>query len=100
MTLAQTSAKKGMTPTIVLLTDGRANVALDGSGNRTQAATDASHIAMKIQAFGFEAIIIDTTIRPEKALRTLAHTMDATYVPMPRADAKGVSDAITSSLAG
>ena len=100
MTLAQTTVQKGLTPTIVLLTDGRANVALDGTGNRALAATDAQTIAAKIAAHQVETIVIDTTIRPEKSLRTLAQIMDATYIPLPRADAKGVSAAITTSLAG
>ena len=99
LTLAQTTSQKGLTPTIVLLTDGRANVALDGTGNRAQAATDAQQIAGKISAHQIEAIVIDTTIRPEKALRQLAQLMGATYVPLPRADAQGVSSAITASLA-
>ena len=39
-----------MTPTVVMLTDGRANIALDGSANRRQAATDASRMAQVIRA--------------------------------------------------
>ncbi|MEQ3708994.1 VWA domain-containing protein, partial [Tateyamaria sp.] len=99
LTLAQTTHQKGLTPTIVLLTDGRANVALDGTGNRALAATDAQQIATQIACNRVESIVIDTTIRPEKALRHLAQIMDATYVPLPRADAKGVSAAITTALA-
>lgn len=98
LALAQTTTQKGLTPTIVLLTDGRANVALDGTGNRKLAATDAQLIATKINAAGVEAIVIDTTTRPERALQNLAQTMDATYIPLPRADAKGVSAAISTSL--
>jgi magnesium chelatase subunit D len=98
LALAQTTTQKGLTPTIVLLTDGRANVALDGTGNRKLAATDAQLIAKKINAARVEAIVIDTTMRPERALQELAQTMDATYIPLPRADAKGVSAAISTSL--
>ena len=100
MALAQTAAQKGLTPTLVLLTDGRANVALDGQGNRAQAAEDAQTVAANISDKGIEAIIIDTTIRPEKALKQLATIMRATYVTLPRADAKGVSCAVSASLAG
>jgi len=98
LALAQMTTQKGLTPTIVLLTDGRANVALDGTGNRKLAAADAQLIATKINAFHAEAIVIDTTTRPERALQTLAQTMHATYIPLPRADAKGVSAAISTSL--
>lgn len=97
--LAQSAGQKGFKPTIILLTDGRANIAQDGSANRAQAAQDAQSVGAKIAAFQVEALVIDTTIRPEFALRQLAGTMNATYIPLPRADAKHLSGAITTSLA-
>lgn len=100
MALAQATTYKGLTPTIVLLTDGRANVALDGTGNRAVAASDAQQVATTIRAHQIETIVIDTTPRPEKALRQLAQIMAAAYVPLPRADAKGVSTAISTALVG
>jgi len=99
MSMAQTALQKGMIATIVLLTDGRANIALDGQANRKQAAEDAEKIASEISMLGLETLVIDTTIRPERALKTLAEKMHATYIAMPRADAKGVSAAVTASLA-
>jgi magnesium chelatase subunit D len=39
--LADAVARRGDTPVIVLLTDGRANVALDGTGGRARAEADA-----------------------------------------------------------
>lgn len=100
MTLAQSAKQKGLTPTIVVLTDGRANVALDGAPNRSQAAEDAQKIADSILVAGVDAIVIDTTIRPEKALKHLADRMQATYVTLPRADAQSMTAAITTSLEG
>ncbi|MDA8585499.1 magnesium chelatase subunit D [Rhodobacteraceae bacterium] len=99
MALAQTAAQKGLTPTIVLLTDGRANIAKDGTADRVLAAKDAQTAAARILANHIEALVIDTTTRPERALQQLAKTMRATYIPLPRADAQRVSAAITSSLA-
>ena len=99
MSMAQTASQKGMSATIVLLTDGRANIALDGQANRKQAAEDAEKLASEISMLGLETLVIDTTIRPERALKTLAEKMQATYIAMPRADAKGVSAAVTASLA-
>lgn len=98
ITLAETAKGKGLTPTIVLLTDGRANIALDGTPNRAHAADDAKHIAGNILAAGIEAIVIDTTVRPEKALKDLANRMQATYVTLPRADAQSMMAAVTSTL--
>lgn len=98
-TLAQHALQKGLTPTIVVLADGRANVAHDGTADRAMAATDAQSIATEIMAARFDAMVIDTTNRPEKSLRQLAQCMDAKYIPLPRADAARVSSAISTSLA-
>jgi magnesium chelatase subunit D len=100
VSLAQLATQKGLTPTIVLLTDGRANVALDGQADRVQAAKDAQTVAESIAKINVEAIVIDTTIRPEKALKILSNIMHAKYVTLPRADAKGVSKAVTAALVG
>ncbi len=98
MSLVQTATQKGLTPTIILLADGRANVALDGTGDRAKATNDAMKIASTIAGTQVEALVIDTTNRPEKTLRQLALRMDAKYIPMPRADARRVSTAISASL--
>ena len=100
LTLAQTATLKGMSATIVLLTDGRANISLEGEPDRAQAGADAQKIAGDICALGIDALVIDTTIRPERSLKKLAETMRASYIPLPRADAQGVSAAVTASLAG
>jgi magnesium chelatase subunit D len=98
MVMAQSAIKKGLTPTIVLLADGRANVALDGVADRAQASADALTLAAKITDARIQTLVIDTTNRPEKALRQLAVHMDAKYIPLPRADAKRVSAAISAAL--
>ena len=89
---------RGMTPTVILLTDGRANVALDGEADRKRAASDATRMARAALAQGVEALVIDVSKRPERSLRTLAETMDATYVPLPRANAEKLSAAVTGAL--
>lgn len=88
-----------MTPTIALLTDGRANVTLSGEPGRAQAAEDATALARAIRAEGVEAIVIDTGRRPERALRDLAAEMAGAYVALPRADAARLSAAVSQSLA-
>jgi magnesium chelatase subunit D len=91
--------RNGLTPTLILLTDGRANVALDGSNDRSQAAADALMLAQKIAEAQIPALVIDTTVRPEKTLQTLAGKMRANYIALPRSDAKSVSGAVSSALA-
>jgi len=90
---------RGMTPTICILTDGRANIDRSGNGNRKQAAQDAVEMAKCVRAEGLDAIVIDTGTRPEKQLRTLASVMDATYISLPRADAPRISGAVNAALA-
>ncbi|WP_179380752.1 VWA domain-containing protein [Jannaschia marina] len=96
-TMAVTARRKGMTPTIVLLTDGRGNVALDGTRDRAQAAEDAQRVARGLR--GTDAIILDTGARPSPTLRRLAETLDAPYLPLPRADAQRLSQAVDAACA-
>ncbi|MDP5361748.1 MAG: magnesium chelatase subunit D, partial [Paracoccaceae bacterium] len=92
------ASRRGLTPTIAILTDGRANVALDGRGDRKQAAEDAQQIARLLRAHGIDALVIDTGNRPEPALKALAATLDAAYLPMPRADAQRLSASVSAAL--
>lgn len=85
---------RGMTPTLALLTDGRANIALDGRADRPQAGLDATAMAHALRARGIPAVVLDTAARPQAALRGLAAAMNAIYLPLPRADANRISAAI------
>ncbi|PTX57946.1 protoporphyrin IX magnesium-chelatase [Litoreibacter ponti] len=96
--MAEKTRGKGLTPTIVVLTDGRANIALDGSANRSAASEDAKQIARMIRARQTPALVIDTGNRPQKALSDLALDLAAPYLPLPRADAHRVSQAIEAVL--
>ena len=90
--------RKGMTPTVCILTDGRANVARDGTANRTQAGTDAQDMARILRSQGIDSLVIDTGNRPEPKLRELAKTLDASYLPLPRANAERLSEAVSAAL--
>ncbi|MFK7754643.1 MAG: magnesium chelatase subunit D [Sedimentitalea sp.] len=98
MELAITARQQGLTPTIALLTDGRANIALDGQANRKQAAEDAQAIGRAVMAQRCDALVIDMGNRPEPALRALCDLMGGPYVPLPRADAHRLSQAVSSAL--
>jgi magnesium chelatase subunit D len=98
--LARAARGKGMTPTLALLTDGRANIALDGTPNRAQAGEDATRLARAVRAAGIPALVIDTAPRRQPALEALAREMDAGYLPMPRADAGRLSAAVAGALPG
>ncbi|MEL6959779.1 MAG: magnesium chelatase subunit D [Pseudomonadota bacterium] len=98
LALAETAQRQGMTPCIVLLTDGRANIALNGDADRKAAATDAASIARHIRSHKIDTIVLDLGNRPTRDLEGLAHEMDGMYVPLPRADARRMSSAVSSAL--
>ncbi len=100
MATAIQARARGLTPTIALLTDGRGNIALDGSANRAQAEEDTQRIARVIRASGLPTLVIDTAARPQAALETLARTMNAPYLALPRADAHRLSAVLSGALAG
>jgi magnesium chelatase subunit D len=94
-----TAYRKGLSPVLIVLTDGRSNIALDGTANRAQAAQDALTVATQIAQSGIESIVIDTGRRPEAALQKLAATLRGRYVSLPRADAQKLSETVSATLA-
>lgn len=98
--LALHARSRGLSPTLALLTDGRANITLEGSADRTQAAMDSETLARLIRAQAIPGLVLDMSARPQDTLRALAAQMGAPYLPLPRADAKRLSSAISSALEG
>jgi magnesium chelatase subunit D len=97
--LAALAKAKGMTPSIALLTDGRANVDLSGAANRAQASEDATQMARIVRAEAYPGLVIDTGQRPTAGLGELARTMGASYLALPRADSRSLSRAVDAALA-
>jgi magnesium chelatase subunit D len=91
LNLARQSVRAGREPTIVVLTDARANVTLAGEGGRAAARQDASAAARAIRAEGIPVVLVDTAPRPGEAARALAAEMDARYAPLPRANPQGLA---------
>jgi len=75
------------TPVLVVLTDGRANIARDGTPGREQAELDARASARRWRANGHMALVLDTGRRPSAFLEELAMAMGARYLPLPAATA-------------
>lgn len=100
LVLALQARAKGMTPTVVLITDGRANIALDGSADRAQAAEDATQMATALRGAGIAGLVIDMSNRPQPALAALGNTLDAPYIALPRADAHRLTGAVNAALDG
>jgi magnesium chelatase subunit D len=89
--LAESIARQGGTPLLVLLTDGRANIARDGSPGRPKAQSDAMAAARAWRASGQGALLVDTSPQAQAAASTLAAEMGARYVALPNADSKAIA---------
>jgi len=92
--LAGQIARSGDTPVVVLLTDGRANITRDGSPGRGKAGEDALAAARALALDQFSCLLIDTSAQPQSTAQVLAQTMRAHYLPLPYADAQGMSKAV------
>jgi magnesium chelatase subunit D len=96
--VARMALDHGLTPTLALLTDGRANIALDGTANRAQAQADAERLALWLRGLGLPTVVLDVGRRPHAPLKQLAQTLGARYLPLPRADAKGISTVLQEAM--
>ena len=92
--LAERARARGRTPFVVVLTDGRANIAADGSASRKVAAADATAAARAIGAAGIAGAFVDISARPGPEGAALAAAMRARYLPLPRADAATMHAAV------
>jgi magnesium chelatase subunit D len=88
---------KGREPQIVILTDGRANIARDGRPSRPEAWNDAMSAALQLGSQHISAIFVDTSVRAREEGRTLSQTMKAHYVALPYADATTVRDVVRAA---
>jgi magnesium chelatase subunit D len=92
--LADQLRKKGETPIVVLLTDGKGNIARDGRAGRAQAATDALAAATEMRLRGFSTLLVDTSPQAQDAAKNLAQAMGAQYLALPYAGANSLNQAV------
>jgi magnesium chelatase subunit D len=86
--------RQGVTPILVVLSDGRANVNLQGLGGRAQAQADALQWAAQWRQTGHRALWIDTSLQPDAQVQNLAHIMGGSYMPMPQVQAQRMASAM------
>lgn len=96
--LADSVRRKGQAPTVILLTDGRANIARDGSQGRVRAEEDAVGAARRLRAAAFDVVLVDTSPRPGPLAPRLATEMAARYLMLPHADAVTLSQAVRATM--
>jgi magnesium chelatase subunit D len=75
--------RKGLTPIIVILSDGKANVNLKGVGGRSEAHSDALLAAKELRLKNHCVLFVDTSPQPEVLAQELSHMMAAQYLALP-----------------
>jgi magnesium chelatase subunit D len=98
--LSEAARARGRTPFIVVLTDGRANIAADGRAVRAVAEADATAAAKAIGNTGIASAFVDISARPRPEGAALAKAMNARYLPLPRADAATMHAAVGAARRG
>jgi magnesium chelatase subunit D len=96
---AQAQMRLGVTPLLVVLCDGRANVNLQGLGGRESAMVDALAWAQAWRSLACAAVWLDTSVQPDAKAQQLAQTMGARYLPMPQAQAQRMAAVMQSLVA-
>jgi magnesium chelatase subunit D len=86
--------RSGCAPVLVLLTDGRANIARNGEPGRAAAESDALAAARLLRAQALTSLLVDTSPQPAPAARRLAVEMGAAYRALPHAGAAELSAAV------
>lgn len=97
--MADSAQKRGLTPTIALLTDGKANVALDGGADRARAAAEVEQWARAIALSGHLSVVIDIAPRPREESAALATALRGTYLALPQARSAAMVEAIETVAA-
>jgi magnesium chelatase subunit D len=98
--LADSVRRKGQTPLVVLLTDGKANIDRAGAPGRAGAFEDALLAARGLGGAGYAALAIDSAsgvARPDTPTRRIAEAMRARYLRLPYVDASRLSQAVRAA---
>lgn len=95
--MAERAGKQGTTMQYIILTDGAANVARDGTRNREAGTADALAAARILALSPSNGLVIDTAQRPQPRARELADTLRGTYLALPQADAQTLNRAIRAA---
>ena len=81
--VVQQLKQAGETPVVVLMTDGKANIARNGEASRSSAMDDAHAAARQLAGSQVRCLFVDTAPRARPQARELARSLQATYLPLP-----------------
>ena len=98
MEQAIATRRGGSSPLVVMMTDGRANIARDGTPGRKQAEQDALAAGARFASQHIPAMFVDTSPRGEVVARRLAEAMKARYILLPSADAKALGGLVKTAI--
>lgn len=97
--LAESIARQGRIPVIVVLTDGRANIGRDRQPGAERAEEEALQAARQLAMSGYKSMLVDTSRRPRPRAVALAKALNARYLPLPQADASTLSQTVQLGIA-
>lgn len=90
--LAHSAGRQGRSVSLIFLTDGAANVTLEGVGGREVAMAEARDAARRLRGAGHAAIVVDVSKRGAEAAQGVARDMAARYVRLPAANTGALVD--------
>jgi magnesium chelatase subunit D len=90
--LAHSAGRQGRSVSLIFLTDGAANVTLEGLGGREVAMAEARDAARRLRGAGHAAIVVDVSKRGAEAAQGVARDMAARYVRLPIANTGALVD--------
>ena len=90
--------RAGGTPLAVFLTDGKANIARDGTADRARALQDTETAAHAFRPADIRTLVIDLSDTRSPAATRLADMLGASYLPLPHADAALISTSVSAAM--
>ena len=96
--MADAARSRNIKPIIILLSDGRGNMSLDGVGDRVKAIEDTTYIASLIKRNAINNIFIDTSRRKTPMADELARELNGHYFQLPMANSSSISKAVQRSI--
>ncbi len=96
--LCDETMRKGRTPSVVVLSDGRANIARDGNPGRATAREDALSGAKRLRSMAVGTVFIDTGRRSGAEGRSIAEAAGSSYLWLPNVEAQAILRATRDAL--
>ena len=96
--MAEAARPRNITPIIILLSDGRGNMSLDGVADRVKSIKDAKYVASLIKRNAINNIFIDTSRRKTPIADDLARELNGHYFQLPMANSSSISKAVQQSI--